>query len=32
MQISAQTPEDYVAQLSDERKQVMNRLREVINP
>ena len=30
MQISAQTPEDYVAQLPDERKQVMSKLREVI--
>jgi uncharacterized protein YdhG (YjbR/CyaY superfamily) len=31
MQISAQTPEDYVAQLPDERKQVISKLREVIH-
>jgi hypothetical protein len=32
MQMEAETAENYIAQLSDERKQVMNRLREVINP
>lgn len=30
MQMEAETAENYIAQLSDERKQVMNRLREVI--
>ncbi|TKC00841.1 DUF1801 domain-containing protein [Pedobacter cryophilus] len=30
MQLSAETPEDYIAQLPDERKQVMSKLREVI--
>lgn len=30
MQMEAETAENYIAQLPDERKQVMNRLREVI--